>query len=607
MRRFHQIFGWTIAMRRNLSLPLVLAAFLMLCGNHALARDRWIKIQSKNFTLIGNASEGDMRKIALKLEAFRETLSLMFPNAKVSTHIPTRVVLFKSDDAFRPFKLRYKGKIQENVGGYFLQRERLNYIVLATDKRTIDPYEVIFHEYEHFVLENNQLHLPPWLDEGLAEFYSSFEMSDDNQKFKLGLPLAPQLLFLRDHTILPLKTLLLVDRKSPYYNEETKASVFYSESWALVHYLMLGNDQKRQAQLVRYMDLVSAGAPVDESFQKAFLVDYKTIEDELRAYILRAAFPLLTGTFHNQVSFDKDMQSTELSDAEALYYQGDLLLNIEQVPEAAALLEKSSTLDAKFAPSRISLGVVRMIQDKGAEAEKLFQSAIEIDPANYLAHYHYAVKLVRDGHYEAGIKEYKQAISLKADDAGSYSQLGYAYLKTGNETEAIETFKQGVRVNPLDSSFYRSLGYLYLAQGNGEFAANDANSYLRLEGWQDDLSPYMALVWYFALRQSGNDSAATTKLQESLAKIDPSEWPFPVLRFLNHSLTLSEMLAQAKDNDKLTEAHAYAGLELSLSGKHAEALEQLRWVKENGNKDFDEYALAIAEIARLEKASTTKP
>jgi len=366
-------------MKRKPLLIVTLAALLMLGAGHALAKDKWTKIQSKNFTLVGTASESDMRKIALKLEAFRETLSLIFPSAKITTPTPTRVVLFRSDDAFRPFKPRYKGKIQDNVGGYFLPGAHLNYIVLAT-QGNIDSYEVIFHEYEHFVLRNNLLHLPVWLDEGLAEYYSSFEMSDDNQKFKLGAPLAQQVFYLRGHSILPLKTLLAVDHKSPHYNEGSKAGVFYAESWALVHYLMLGNQQKRQRQLARFINLVSAGTPAEESFQNAFQADFKTIEDELRSYIMKFSFPVLTITFRDQVTFDKEMQSAELSEAEALYYQGDLLLSIRQVSEAEARLEKSTTLDARFAPSRVALGRLRLAQDKVAEAEKLFQSAFEIDP-----------------------------------------------------------------------------------------------------------------------------------------------------------------------------------------------------------------------------------
>jgi predicted Zn-dependent protease len=80
-----------------------------------------------------------------------------------------------------------------------------------------------------------------------------------------------------------------------------------------------------------------------------------------------------------------------------------------------------------------------------------------------------------------------------------------------------------------------------------------------------------------------------------------------VIQYLGHSLTLQQLISQADNQDKLTEAHAYAGLELSLNGDRAAALEQLRWVKEKGNKDFVEFPLALAEIARLEAAAKQSP
>lgn len=589
-------------MKRNPSLIVALAALLVLSANQANGKDNWTRVQTKNFTLVGNASEGDIRKIAIKLETFRETLSLMFPKAKITTAIPTRVVIFKSDDSFRPFKPRYKGKIRDNVGGYFIPGPNMNYIALATEKELIDPYEVIFHEYEHFVMHNNLLHIPVWLDEGLAEFYSSFETTDNDQKVLVGNPLAQHILYLRSHPLLPFKTLLAVDHKSPYYNESSKAGAFYAESWALVHYLMNGNQQKRQPQLIKFIDLVNSGASPEESFNKAFQTDFDTMENELRAYVNRFTFPVLNGTFHRQLAFDKEMQSKVLSEAEVQYYSGDLLLNLRQIPEATAMLEKSLALDSRYAPSLISLGILRLAEQRPEEAGKLFESAVESEPGNYLAHYYYATTLLRKQEYAEAIESYKQAISLKSDLAKLFVDLGYAYIKAGNEDQAIKTFEEGTRFNPRESYFYRTLGYINLRRGNGDVAAYDAHTYLMTMGWREEHSQYMALVWYFALRQAKHDTFAAKTLQDSLVKVDPTDWPYPVLQFLNHSLTLAEMLALANDNDRLTEAHAYAGLALSLNGENQAALEHLRWVKENGNKNFVEYPLALAEIARLEGA-----
>src|SRR5712692_2951376 len=133
---------------RCLSRTLVLSLLLLFCLQ-ASAKENWIQIQAKDFTLIGNAGESEMRKVATKLEQFREALLIIFPKLRIDTPVPTTVVIFKTDDAFRPFKPRYKGKIREQVGGYFLERPDGNYIVFTAEERGVSPYEIIFHEYEH--------------------------------------------------------------------------------------------------------------------------------------------------------------------------------------------------------------------------------------------------------------------------------------------------------------------------------------------------------------------------------------------------------------------------------------------------------------------------
>ena len=582
-------------MKRN---PPLILIWLLIIIAPAFGKDAWTKVQSKNFTLVGNASESDMRKIAFKLEQFRQTLSLILPKASISTPIPTTVVLFKSDESFRQFKPRYQGKIRDNVGGYFLSGPHRNYIALSLNRVGINPYEVIFHEYEHFVLHNSLVRLPLWLDEGLAEFYSTFD-TEGELKVNLGIPVALHILRLRNDLMLPFKTLLAVDRKSPHYNETNKAGMFYAESWALVHYLMNGNDQKRQPQLVSFIQLLNSGMQNEEAFQKAFGVDLNSFQNELDNYVRRFLFPVLTVTFKKQLTFEKDMTSEVLSDAQSQYYEGDLLFRLGQLSEAKVFLEKSIALDSKLSESQVSLGVVRMAERQEAEAEKLFKSAIEVDNNNYLAHFYYAGMLAANEKYDDAITHYKQAINLNPEMGSFYSDLGIAYLRTGNEEEALRTFEKGGNVDRKQSSLYRSAAYLHFRRGNAEAAAGDAYNYIRVEGWRDEHSQYMFLLWYFSLRQVKKDEFAKTKLVDAVAQSDPTDWPYPVLQYLNASLSLTDLIAQAKTNDEQTEAHAYAGLDLSLKGERDAALEHLRWVRDNGNRRFVEYEMSLAEIARL--------
>ncbi|MBC8031907.1 MAG: tetratricopeptide repeat protein [Pyrinomonadaceae bacterium] len=587
-------------MKRTFATKLAVIAFLLLLpASSSSAKENWIKVKSKNFTVIGNGGERDIRKLATKLEEFRHVLSLLFPKARIETPVPTTVFLFKSHASFKPFKPQYKGKTRENVGGYFLAFADGNYIALTSELGGIDPHQVIFHEYEHFVTRNNLPNAPPWLDEGLAEYFSTFTTSDDGRKASIGAPIPRHIFTLREGRFLPLDTLFKVNRKSPHYNESGKAGIFYAQSWALVQFLMLHNGGKRQPQLMKFIDGLSAGIPVEENFRQSFQADYKTIERELRSYLTKLPFPSLSITFPKQLDFAKDTARIPMPEAEVQYYLGDLLLRGRRFDEAEVYLKKSRELDANFTMSQISLGILRLGQNRLPEARKLLESAIASDSRNYLGHLHYAHVLSREERYEEAITSYQQAIQLKPEVAQSYSDLGYAYLNLGRDEDAVASFKQATRLDPRNPYLYRSRSYVYLRLARGTFAGSDARMYLRLQGWHDDHSPYMALALHFGLRQSKQATPASNVLAEAATKLTASEWPYPVIRYLQRQITAPELLALATDNDKLTEAHAYIGLDLSLSGIREEALRHLHWVRENGNKDFIEYPLALAEIGRI--------
>ncbi|HQZ83992.1 MAG TPA: hypothetical protein PLR83_12290, partial [Pyrinomonadaceae bacterium] len=106
-------------MKNLRSFPL-LVALITLCVLSASAKDQWITVRSQNFFLVGNASEKDIRKVALKMEQFRATFRLIFPKTTLSSGKPTNIVVFKSVSAYKPFLPRRKdGKADTGIVGYF--------------------------------------------------------------------------------------------------------------------------------------------------------------------------------------------------------------------------------------------------------------------------------------------------------------------------------------------------------------------------------------------------------------------------------------------------------------------------------------------------------
>ncbi len=69
--------------------------------------------------------------------------------------------------------------------------------------------------------------------------------------------------------MLPLRTLFEVDHKSPHYNEKNKTSIFYAQSWALMHYLIIGK-AGRVEQFGKFMNCSTSKVPMEQAFQAGF-------------------------------------------------------------------------------------------------------------------------------------------------------------------------------------------------------------------------------------------------------------------------------------------------------------------------------------------------
>ncbi len=459
---------------KRFTLFLATLLFLLSFGplnSPVFAKDNWLSVRSKNFLLIGNTNEKQIRQVGVRLEQFRQVFSQLFPKAVHSTPVPTTVIVFKSDDSYRPFKSN------ANVAGYFQSGEDVNYITLTTEVRgEQDPFTVIFHEYTHLLINNISSNVPLWFNEGLAEYYSTFSMKDD-ATIVLGSPISSHVFLLRENKMLPLRTLFQVDHKSAYYNERDKQSIFYAESWALMHYLILGKESQRMAQMGNFLNLMSANVPLEQAFQQAFSMSFESMEKELREYIRHDRYPVLTGHFENKIVVETDMQTAPITEAEAQAYLGDLLLHSNRV-DSENYLKKALTLDPNLPMANASMAMLRLRQGKADEARQMLERAAA-NSQNYLIHYYYAYALSRElsGDLqtsslaaEAAAKmraELKKAIELRPDFLESYSLLAFVNLVTHtNLDESIQMLKRALATAPGKSNLVFMLAQLYMSQEN---------------------------------------------------------------------------------------------------------------------------------------------
>jgi FimV-like protein len=328
----------------------------------------------------------------------------------------------------------------------------------------------------HFLIKNNLKDVPIWFNEGLAEYYSVLEVEDDDRKVQLGLPISEHLYALREQKLLPLKTLFSVDHDSPYYNEKNKKSVFYAQSWAVVHYLLLGNDAKRQPQFNAFLNYLLANNPVEEAFRQAFQMDFVTLEKELKEYINRRSYPGQVATFERKLEFDSEMQSGPLTEAESQFYQGDLLLHAGDLQRAEKYLQQALKLDPNLSIAEASLGMLYMRKNNLAEAKSHLERAVSGDTRNYLVHYYYARALSDEGvdannmvsGYSPELMQkmrasLKKTIELAPQFAEGYRLFAFIDLVAGDKTdEAAALLKRAIALEPGEQQHRFMLAQVYM-------------------------------------------------------------------------------------------------------------------------------------------------
>jgi tetratricopeptide (TPR) repeat protein len=463
------------------------------------ARKGWLVLRSPAFTVMGDAGQGNLRQVLRRLEQFREALGIMFPRAIVTTPTPTTVIVFKSHKSYAPVKPLYEGK-PRNIAGYFLPGQAINYVTLTTENG-YDDLGIIYHEYVHLVVNNTLLATPTWFNEGLAEYYRTFEVNPKGDRAALGKVQAEHVLLLRDQ-FMPLDALLAVDRESPLYNEDSKASIFYAESWALVHYLLLGDDQKLATRTPAFLEALVDGVPFATACERTLGVSTSVLEQGLRNYVRGDRFLSQNVGFTKRLGTIDTLPATPVTEAEAHATLGDLLVHMGRKDDARAELDVAVGMDPGYAPAHASLGMLAILDDAWDDARPHLKQAAAAPSATFLCHYYYALALTqarRAGSHlstedEAVVeRELRRTIELNPSFADAYAQLAWFIGQSSDRLkDATALMSKAAALSPGDENYALGAASMFAAaqdyprakQALGPLASRAADESVRLRARQ---------------------------------------------------------------------------------------------------------------------------
>ncbi len=453
----------------------------------AHAEERWLKLTTPNFEIYTTGGEGSARRTLLYFEQIRAFfLEAMKLESKSSE--PVRIIGFKNRKQFAPFRPN------EFSSAFYLGGHDRDYIVMGSIGA--ERHETAIHEYVHLLVRHTELRLPPWLNEGFAEFYSTLRTVGD--QVQVGAINAGRMRVLYDRSWLPMARLLEVERDSPEYNQRKHAGVFYSQSWAAVHMLNMSEDYRSNTSA--FIEEIAHGASGAEALKAAYGQSPEEFEKKLKFYVRGNSFFVSL--------FDIKLEKSALE----------------------PLLEEASELEAELVLAQLQAHV-RGSREKTAARYAALAEKYPDDPRipealGYL--------LWRERDREAAVAHMKRAAELGSTNPKLYYDL--AGLTRGSEPEEfqIAMLKKVVELKPDDDNARRSLGGLYMRRKQWGMALAQLNQVKKVETGETAFRLYHSRAFgYFRLNDLDNakqlaerarkyaaDPQQTSLIEQLLAAID---------------------------------------------------------------------------------------
>jgi len=417
--------------------------------------DQWIEISSPHFKVITDSSDKQGRHTLDQFERMRWMFQTLFPASKVDPPLPIVVVAVRNRQQFQMFEpAAYLAKGQMNLAGFFLRTGDKNYVLLRFDTDEEHPYSTIYHEYTHLEFSDSMEWMPLWLSEGLAEFIQNTEIR--NKDVLVGQPSKDDILYLRQHALLPVATLFRVDHDSPYYHDEQKGSVFYSESWALTHYLEITDRERGTHLLQDYVSMVSQHQDPVESAGKAF-GDLKRLQATLEEYIRSSSYKQFIMNSAAAPIDESTYVSKPISQVQVDALRADFLVYMQRDPEAKALLDAVLKADPGNAQAYETLGYLAFRDGDRDSARKFYEQAVKADSQSFLANYYYAALSIdhgdtsNDPQIESSLRA---AIRLNPKFAPAYDQLSALFaMRHKNLDEAHALNLKAIQQDPRNLAY----------------------------------------------------------------------------------------------------------------------------------------------------------
>ena len=501
----------------RLFLRLLLFALVLPTSTANAAEPQWQEFRSAHFTVVTDAGDKKGREVVLRFEQMRGVFAQLLSRKKVKMPVPLTIYALKDDKRFYQMAPLENGQ-PISAPGFFVPGDDHQFIVLNMFEE--EAWRAVAHDFAHLFLNYNYPPTPAWFDEGFAEYFSSIRL--DNKQVGMGndpelasayrqdvlgnqteLRNPPKSLteLLNGWVWLALPDLLTMRHDTSNYQESSRRTLFYAQSWMMVHYLL---NKDKLSETGTYFGLVQLQhVPVEQAIQQAYGMTPAQLDKAVKDY------------FHSLTQFQRDLEAARRPEATTAnvpqIYQFPAPVSLEDLAITANPVRETNA-DAQLAevmvrlPERREQGLkeidrILKLTDKNGQpldneiahralawvhlnnkefpqaAEEL-GSAAALDPQDVWNRYYLSLVKYRTAqvHHEeiSGLAnmmvDLKVVIDWYPDFAEAYSMLGMARIEGGGASSALESIKQAIALSPRNEQYQFNLAQILEASKKWEEA-----------------------------------------------------------------------------------------------------------------------------------------
>ncbi|MBM3783875.1 MAG: hypothetical protein FJW30_05910 [Acidobacteria bacterium] len=370
------------------------------------AAGEWVRVLGDGYEIATDAAPAVARRIAVRLEGMRDLLG------GVKKPVPLRVLLIQDRTLYTSLRPG------SGAPGFFQGVGAEDWVVVAWGSG--ESERVVSHELVHAFLEHSGPRRPLWLEEGLAEFYSTARLHDGY--WLIGETIGTHEALLRRETWMGEELFALEPTDG-----HSRQGLFYAQSWAVVHHLLTARGVQPNAP--RFFALLADGVNLAAACRDALGFSLNDLLGRAR-----------------RMQWTSLRIGTDLTEASAPAAEKMTAADTEEMQVAVALASGQLALARKLAKSPAQRGLLALADGDKAEAIRLLRAA---EPAPRVI---YELAMLTDDE-----KLLQEVVRLNPNHFDAHHTLGVRASVRGESARAIEHLQAAAAGKPRSTPILHSL------------------------------------------------------------------------------------------------------------------------------------------------------